>query len=210
MSFMLKKCMRSISLMVKALLLAATLAVACGAPSTPTGTNDARDPRWAEPLSRPGLPNLARIEPDLYRGAQPVPEGFAALREMGVKTIVNLRFAHTDRDEIGEAGLAEGAFELVEIPMLASQPELEETRAFLAAAADPARRPLFFHCKHGADRTGTMAAAYRVVVQGWPHDDAVAEMTSGGFGFHPVWRGLPPFVMGLDAAALRKELGLAP
>jgi protein tyrosine/serine phosphatase len=129
---------------------------------------------------------------------------------MGVKTIVNLRFAHSDRDEAAAAGLKDDAFDFVEIPMLASQPDLEETRAFLAVAADPAKRPLFFHCKHGADRTGAMAAAYRIVVQGWRHDDALAEMTSGGFGFHPIWRGLPPFVMGLDAGALRKDLGLAP
>jgi len=201
--------MRSISLMVKALLLAAALAVACGAPSTPTGANAVRDPRWAEPLARDGLPNLARIEPDLYRGAQPEPEGFAALEEMGVRTIVNLRWGRSDRDEICCAGLLDDAFELVEIPMIASRPDVEKTRAFLAVATDPAKRPLLFHCRHGADRTGAMAAAYRIVAQGWAAEDAIFEMTSGGFGFHPVFKGLPEFVRGLDAAALRKELGLA-
>ena len=196
--------------MVKALLLAATLAVACGAPSTPTGANAKRDPRWAEPLSREGLPNLARIEPDLYRGAQPEPEGFAALHAMGVRTIVNLRAESSDHEEIAEAGLSDEAFELVEIPMVAWEPDLARTRDFLAVAVDPARRPLFFHCEHGADRTGAMAAAYRVVAQGWAAEDAIAEMTSGGFGFHTVFKGLPDFVRGLDAAALREELGLAP
>jgi protein tyrosine phosphatase (PTP) superfamily phosphohydrolase (DUF442 family) len=204
---MLNKPMRWISLMVKLLLLVA-LAAACGAPAEPAPSVAPRDPRWAEPLSRTGLPNLARIEPDLYRGAQPDPAGFVALRELGVKTIVNLRSAHSDRDAIRAAGLPDDAFALVEIPMLASQPDLDKTRAFLAVAVDPAKRPLFVHCKHGADRTGTMAAAYRIVAQRWPNADALAEMTAGGFGFHPVWRGLPPFVLALDGAALRTELGL--
>jgi tyrosine-protein phosphatase SIW14 len=202
--------MRSNAFRTRILLLAVSLPLCCGAPSEPATSTASRDARWAEPLARPGLPNLARIEADLFRGAQPSPDGFTALREMGVKTIVNLRFAHSDRDEAAAAGVPGDAFDFVEIPMLASRPDLEETRAFLAVAADPAKRPLFLHCKHGADRTGAMAAAYRIVVQGWRHADAVAEMTSGGFGFHPMWRGLPPFVMGLDAAALRKELGLAP
>jgi len=200
--------MRSIVLTTKALLLAAALAVACGAPSAPTSANAERDPRWAEPLARDGLPNLARIEPDLYRGAQPEPSGFVALRELGVKTIVNLRSDHSDRDDAAAAGLPDGAFELVELPMLASRVGEEDVRAFLAVAVDPAKRPLLFHCKHGADRTGAMAASYRVVAQGWTADDAIDEMTSGGFGFHSVFRNLPELVRGLDAAALREELGL--
>jgi protein tyrosine phosphatase (PTP) superfamily phosphohydrolase (DUF442 family) len=207
---MLEKHMRSTAFRASALLLTAALAIGCGAASDPAPASPKRDPRWAEPLARPGLPNLARIEPDLYRGAQPEVVGFASLREMGVKTIVDLRSAHSDRDEIRAAGLPDDAFDLVEIPMLASRPDLAKTRAFLAIAVDPGRRPLFFHCKHGADRTGAMAAAYRIVADGWPHEDAVAEMTSGGFGFHPVWRGLPPFVTGLDDAVLRRELGLTP
>jgi protein tyrosine/serine phosphatase len=200
--------MRSIVFPTKALLFAASFAVACGAPSAPTSANAERNPRWAEPLSRGGLPNLARIEPDLYRGAQPEPEGFVALRELGVRTIVNLRNDRSDRDDVAAAGLPDDAFELVELPMLASRVGEGEVRAFLAVAVDPSKRPLFFHCRHGADRTGAMAASYRVVAQGWTSEGAIAEMTYGGFGFHTVFRGLPELVAGLDAAALREELRL--
>jgi protein tyrosine phosphatase (PTP) superfamily phosphohydrolase (DUF442 family) len=202
--------MRSTAFQTIVLLLAVSITVDCGAPVEPATTQADRDPRWAEPLSRDGLPNLARIEPDLYRGAQPEPAGFIALRELGVRTIVNLRSDHSDRDDIAAAGLPDGMFDLVELPMIASRVGEEEVRAFLAVAVDPSRRPLFFHCKHGADRTGAMAASYRVVVRGWAPEDAIAEMTSGGFGFHTVFRGLPEFVAGLDAAALRRGLGLAP
>ena len=43
------------------------------------------------------------------------------------------------------------------------------------------------HCQQGADRTGTMMAFYRIAVQGWPKDDAIAEMKNGGYGFHSIW-----------------------
>jgi hypothetical protein len=194
-------------LAAKLLWIAAVAVAGCG------GSRDAaqdRDPRWAGKLDRRGLPNLAEIEPGLYRGAQPEPEGFGSLREMGVRTIVNLRTASSDPAAIRAAGLPGDAFAVVEIPMVASRPELGKARDFLAIAADASRRPLFFHCLHGADRTGAMAAAYRVVVQGWKAEDAVAEMTEGGFGFHPVFRGLPEFVTGLDAKSLRAAIGLAP
>jgi protein-tyrosine phosphatase len=129
---------------------------------------------------------------------------------MGVRTIVNLRTESTDPPAIREAGLEDGAFGIVEIPMVASSPEIGKTRDFLAVAADASRRPLLFHCRHGADRTGAMAAAYRVVAQGWKAGDAVAEMTDGGFGFHPVFRDLPKFVMELDARSLRAAIGHSP
>jgi protein tyrosine/serine phosphatase len=190
--------MRSNAFRTRILLLAAALAIGCGGPVEPATSQADRDPRWAEPLARDGLPNLARIEPDLYRGAQPAPAGFLALRDLGVRTIVNLRGDHSDRDDLAAAGLAADAFDLVEIPMRPEGVDAEDARAFLAVAVDPAKRPLFFHCKHGADRTGAMAAAYRVVIQGWSADDAIAEMTSGGFGFHAVFRGLPALVRDLD------------
>ena len=50
-------------------------------------------------------------------------------------------------------------------------------------AVDAHEGALVFHCKHGKDRTGLMAALYRVKRQGWTPEDAVAEWKSfGGFG----------------------------
>src|SRR5437588_10703335 len=39
----------------------------------------------------PGLPNFAKVSDGLYRGAQPTREGFVALKQMGVKTVIDLR-----------------------------------------------------------------------------------------------------------------------
>ena len=56
---------------------------------------------WARPVSLSGVPNLHKVSDDLYRGAQPTAEGVENLRKMGIKTIVNLRRLHSDRDELG-------------------------------------------------------------------------------------------------------------
>jgi protein tyrosine/serine phosphatase len=80
--------------------------------------------------------------------------------------------------------------------------------AFLRIATDPKRTPVFVHCRHGSDRTGTMAAVYRIAVQGWTKEQAIAEMTQGGFGFHATFDNLIEYIRGLDIEAIRREAGL--
>jgi protein tyrosine phosphatase (PTP) superfamily phosphohydrolase (DUF442 family) len=163
-----------------------------------------RDPRWAVPLEEPGLPNLHKVTDGLYRSAQPTAEGMQRAREMGIETVVNLRSFHSDRDEIGETGLA-----YEHIYMKAWHPEDEEVVRFLQIATDPDRQPVLVHCQHGADRTGTMCAAYRIAVEGWAVEDAVEEMTEGGYGFHDVWEGtLLDYLRELHYEEIRRRTGL--
>ncbi len=163
-----------------------------------------RPSQWAVPIERQGLPNLHRVSDDLYRGAQPTADGFRELKEMGIRTVVNLRSLHSDRDEVAEAGLA-----YEHIAMKAWHPEDEDAVRFLRIVTDPAKTPVFVHCQHGADRTGIVCAAYRMAVQGWSPEEAVAEMTEGGFGFHRIWEDLRDYVRELDVAKIRRRAGLA-
>ncbi len=66
-------------------------------------------------------------------------------------------------------------------PML---PREDQILKFLKNVTDNQRTPVLVHCQHGADRTGTMCAVYRIVVQGWTKEKALEEMIEGGFGFH--------------------------
>lgn len=50
-----------------------------------------------------------------------------------------------------------------------------------------AQKPILIHCWHGSDRTGATKAAYRIVVQGWSKDDAIAELRQPEFGHHEDW-----------------------
>jgi protein tyrosine phosphatase (PTP) superfamily phosphohydrolase (DUF442 family) len=170
-------------------------------PGTKPAAPDRRPDGWAVKLERPGLPNLYRVNENLYRGAQPTAEGVEELKKLGVKTIVGLRFHHSDEKLLGSTGIT-----FVSIPMTAQAPTEEEVVRFLQIVTDKTRQPVFVHCKHGSDRTGTMCAAYRVVIGGWTKQQAVDEMTKGGFGFHSVWVNLPKFVKSLDIERIKAKL----
>ena len=160
-----------------------------------------RPSSWAVPVEKPGLPNLFRVTDTLYRGAQPPVEGFSELKAMGIKTVLNLRSFRTD--DLGSTGLR-----YFSIPENSWHPEEEDVVEFLKIVSDTNNLPLFVHCKHGADRTGTMCAVYRIAVQGWTKDEAIREMTEGGYGFHDVWENLIDFIQDLDVNAVRAKAGV--
>jgi len=159
---------------------------------------------WAQGLDRPGLPNLHKVSDVLYRGAQPKEAGYASLKQLGVKTVVNLRESGQEQAQVERAGLqgvriASDAWDMTD----------DNVIAFLKVVTDPSCQPVFVHCRHGADRTGTVCAAYRIVVQGWSKGEAVLEMTRGGFGFHTNFENLVQYVEKLDVQAIRQKAGLA-
>jgi len=162
-----------------------------------------RPATWAQPAELEGVPNLHKVSDTLYRSAQPTAEGMQNLEKMGVKTIVNLRSYHSDRDEIGDTKLA-----YEHIYMKPWHPERKEIVRFLQIVTDAERAPVLVHCQHGADRTGTMCAIYRVAVQGWSTEEALREMREGGFGFHEVWANLPEWIEDLDIESIKKDAGL--
>ena len=168
-----------------------------------SGPASVRPAQWAQPISVPGVPNLHKINDRLYRSAQPSAEGMANLQKLGIKTIVSLRDFHSDRDKIGQLPLA-----YENIGMKTWRPKTSEVVRFLQIVNDPARAPVLVHCQHGADRTGTMSAIYRVVFDGWSKEDALREMTEGGYGYHSVWTNLPPWIANLDIDQVKASAGI--
>jgi protein tyrosine phosphatase (PTP) superfamily phosphohydrolase (DUF442 family) len=162
-----------------------------------------RSEKWAQPIRMEGVPNLHRVADNLYRSAQPTAEGVRKLKKMGVGTIIDLRSFHTDRDEIGDTGLA-----YEHIHMKAWHPEEEDIVRFLQIVTRPQKSPVLVHCQHGADRTGTMCGVYRVAIQGWTKEEAVKEMIEGGFGFHGVWANIAPWIDKLDIGKIKKQAGI--
>ncbi|MHC4757952.1 MAG: fused DSP-PTPase phosphatase/NAD kinase-like protein [Planctomycetota bacterium] len=157
--------------------------------------------KWAEKIELAGLPNFHKVSEDLYRGAQPTEEGFGELKKLGIKTIVNLRSFHSDRDE-----MAGRDFIYEHIYMKAWHPEDKEIILFLDIVTDESKLPVFAHCLHGADRTGTMSAVYRIFIQGWSKEEAIEEMVKGGYGFHSVWQNLIKYIEKLDIDNIRLAL----
>ncbi|MEI6178042.1 MAG: dual specificity protein phosphatase family protein [Verrucomicrobiota bacterium] len=179
---------------------ACLLAVGFAVAGEPPGVRPAS---WAEPVKMAGVPNLHKVAPGLYRSAQPTGEGMRNLKKMGIATVVNLRSFHSDRDELGDTGLASE-----HIYMKTWHPEREDVVRFLRMVTDSKHGPLLVHCQHGADRTGAMCAIYRVAVQNWSKKEAIREMTEGGFNFHAIWDNLPSWISDLDMQSLRKDSGI--
>jgi protein tyrosine phosphatase (PTP) superfamily phosphohydrolase (DUF442 family) len=136
----------------------------------------------------PGLTNVGRVANGIFRGAQPEPEGYTTLKAMGVRTVINLRTRHGEREAIEAAGMR-----YVEIPMnVWKNVDPAAVRKALSLMTDPANQPIFVHCSRGVDRTGVVAAVYRMDVDGWSEAEAEEEMEA--FGFHEVWFQLKEFV----------------
>ncbi len=173
------------------LLLAAALVVpGCGDEVKPTGTTTQKAIAQRLP-GVPGVDNFARVNPALYRGAQPTEEGLKQLKAMGIKTIIDFRSYHTTHKQVEAAGMT-----AVEIPLKADlgsvPPDDAELKKFFEVVLDPARQPVYIHCAFGKDRTGTMAAVYRLEMDGWTPDEALQEMEA--FGYHNIYRDLISFV----------------
>lgn len=166
-------------------------------------TNVVTKIKWAQRLDLQGVPNFHKVSDKLYRGAQPTAEGMKQLKNLGIKTIINLRALYSDHDEIGDTGL-----DYEHIRMTTWNPEIEDVARFLKIVTDSNQTPAFVHCKHGADRTGTMCAIYRIIVQGWSKNQAIEEMTQGEFGFHSIWSNLIDFIHELDIEQIKQNSGL--
>lgn len=146
----------------------------------------------------PGLDRFYRISDTVYRGAQPDAEGYRELRRRGVRTVISFRRFSSTRRAAESAGL-----DYVRIPILAAlvsePPEPEQVAEFLRIVRDPERQPVYIHCQHGRDRTGVMAAVYRMECQGWTRARALAEMRA--LGFRTWFRDLHRFVRSYPAPA---------
>jgi len=148
-----------------------------------------RPAHWATPITKKGLPNLFKVSDTLYRGAQPTEEGFPELKKMGIKTIINLRENHTDEKFIKDMG-----FNYFPIPMSTSKPIRTHYQKVLDIVNNPDLQPVFIHCQHGADRTGTAVALYRITVQKWDTEEAIRELQQGGYGYHSIFMEIIKFV----------------
>jgi tyrosine-protein phosphatase SIW14 len=150
-----------------------------------------------------GLANFAIISEGLYRGEQPGPEGFATLKKMGVKTIVNLRLLHSDRDALLGTGL-----QYVHLRCQAWHPEAEDVAQFIKIVRDEKNQPVFVHCQHGSDRTGMMVASYRILEQGWTPAEAASEVYN--FGYHRLFRDIRSFMLEFNDERMRKLVERTP
>ena len=138
------------------------------------------------------LPNFHQINDRVYRGAQPKSGGLELLKQLGIKTVVNLRDddarAKQEESDARMAGL-----QYFNLPFERwGRPQDKEMERALSIIKDPAHQPVFVHCKDGADRTGVLIAIYRITHDGWTSQEAKAEAKR--YGLKPWQRGMRGYI----------------
>src|SRR5262245_48737383 len=177
----------------------ASAAPAAAAPAAPAAPQ--RPAHWAVPITLEGVPNLHRISPTLYRSEQPTALGMKNLEKLGIRTVINLRFFNSDEDEVKGTSLRTERTKILTWSI--GDKHVVEVMKMLEKTENG---PFLIHCQHGADRTGLMTAMYRILEQGWTPDEALKELTDGGFGYHSMWSNIIRYVKAADVSALKAAI----
>jgi protein tyrosine/serine phosphatase len=158
-----------------------------------------RPAQWATKVEISDVQNLYKITDNLYRSQQPSEAGFKALKkQLGIKTVINLRAFHSDKEKLSGLGLLNE-----ELSVKTWHIEDEDVVKVLSLLRKQENGPFLIHCQHGADRTGLMSAMYRIVEQGWTKDEAISEMINGGYGFHAMWSNIIQYVKQADVQKIK-------
>ncbi|SFE65515.1 tyrosine-protein phosphatase [Roseivivax sediminis] len=110
--------------------------------------------------------NFHEIAPGVYRSNQPTHRRFRTYAKMGIRTVINLRgedkysYYLFEKETCDRLGLT-----LVDAKLMARQAARRARITDVIDAIRAAERPLVFHCKSGADRTGFVGALYLLVFE---------------------------------------------
>lgn len=114
-----------------------------------------------------------------YLSAQPAKSDFQKMKQMGVKTVINLRSAEETPD-LNEKELVEGLGMTYHNVPFSSPGELnDEVFAKTRDLLQTVERPLLLHCS-SANRTGAVWIPYLVLDRGVDLEDAVREAKTIG------------------------------
>ena len=160
-----------------------------------------RHPEWAQRVGTSA--NFYRVTPTLFRSAQLGRDDVAALVPLGIRTVVGLRAFHSDEKWLKESGIAIRRIKIYTWA-ISDANVVAALKAIRAAEKDG---PVLLHCWHGADRTGLIAAMYRILYQGWSKEQALDELENGGYGYHAMWKNIPTYLRKVDIEKIRAQLG---
>ncbi len=131
------------------------------------------------------ISNFGQMDDRFYRGGRPKERDFAALKALGIQTVIDL----TDNTP-KERGFVEAqGMRYVNIAIPDKEdPSDAQIQEFLKVVNDPATGKFFVHCAGGRHRTGVMGAVYRFNKYHWALEQVYNEMlafdfyTSNGHG----------------------------
>jgi tyrosine-protein phosphatase SIW14 len=162
--------------------------------------SNVRPSDWAVKIENQRLKNLYKLNDTIFRCEQPDSLGFLVLDSLKIKSILNLRSEHTDKQLTDNLSLT-----LYQVNMRAKQfdnKEIIESLKILIKAP----KPIIVHCKYGSDRTGIVLAMYRIIFQHWTKEQAINELRNGEYGFHEYFKNIPDYINNCDIKELKKQI----
>jgi len=162
-----------------------------------------RPNQWAQPVIGSELDNFYKLDDGVYRSKQPDDDTFAMLQNMGIKEVINLRRHHSDDDEAQNTNLMLHSIKI-------NAGSITEDHLIEALSIIQNRKgPVVFHCWHGSDRTGAVAAAYRIIFNDWSKADAIDELNNGGYGYHSsIYGNIVELIENIDVTHVKFHLGI--
>jgi len=138
-----------------------------------------------------GIQNFGKVSDGLFRGAQPGTAGISNLVRLGVKAIINLRMPDESWKDEEIQARAHGIL-YTNLPMhRLGKPADDQVRKVLSLI-ETLPGPVFVHCQHGCDRTGTIIACYRMKHDHWSYNDALREAER--YGLSAFERGMRDYI----------------
>ena len=137
------------------------------------------------PMKLPGitLSNFGLVDGHIYRGEQPQPEEYSALKALGVTTIIDLR---NDSKDYARTSAEAAGLKYINIPMNdKDRPYDDQIAAFIQSVTDPTNGKVYVHCAGGRHRTGATIAVYRMAIKGWSAEAAYREMKA--YDYYSRW-----------------------
>jgi protein tyrosine/serine phosphatase len=121
-----------------------------------------------------GILNFGKTDDRIYRGARPDAASLASLQKLGVKTIIDLRMpGEVWKQEDAEAAGMGIFYTNVPLPGFSRPADAQVQK--LLGMLDTMPGPIYVHCQHGCDRTGTVIACYRIRHAQWDRAEALKE-----------------------------------
>jgi len=129
----------------------------------------------------PGISTFAQIESTIACGGATTPEAIREIRNMGFKSVINVRLASEPGAMVEEEGAVARAAGLhyIHLPFDAQAPDPKLIDNFIAAVTAPANSPAYVHCAAGG-RAAALWMVKRIKGDGWPVQRALAEANALG------------------------------
>lgn len=145
--------------------------------------------------------NYHEIDEGVFRSGQPTKEEMLSLKDVGFNTIINLRKHLDNKRKIKGTRMVQ-----IRIPMKAQSISFKDMAITLRFIMH-AEKPLLIHCLHGSDRTGCVAACYRMVFQDWTKETAISEFQEEKYGYNKKWfPNILDFLNELDVELLKQRV----